>query len=134
MHGLRNPLFQGSIFSCWRLHVRISLETSQEVLPSLDLWHLHHNINVIETNGCYDIKIVALTSHITTRSCRHIQLNCFGVSLPSITCVAFLSFFCFHLYEYYFLVLFECLMSFTCILSCPNIVSVLIAILLLSHA
>lgn len=92
----KNPLFQGSIFSSCRLHARISSETSHQVLLSLDLWHAHHNLDVIKTYQPNDTKLiphinlVALTSHITSRSCRHIQLNSFGVSLLSMTCVAFM--------------------------------------------
>jgi len=67
----------------------------------LDLWHVRQNLNFIETNQLNNavlilhIEIAALTSHIASRSCRHIQLNCFGVSLPFMSCIAFLSLFVF---------------------------------------
>ena len=136
----RHPLIQGSTFSSCTLHARITSETSHQVLLSLDLWHAHQNFDVIKTHQSDvaekipHINLVALTSHITSRSCRHIQLSCFGVSPLSITCVAFFPLFVFSFVWVLFLVFFECLLLFTCILACSSTILVCVAISLLSHA
>jgi len=137
----RHPLFQGSMFSSWRLHARSNSETSLQVLLPLDLWHVCHNLDVIKTHWLdtteiiHHINLVALTSHIKSRSSRHIQLNYFGVSSLPMPCATFLSLFGFSLvWVSYFLDLFECLLSFTCVLACPRSVSIFVAISMLSHA
>ena len=97
----RHPLFQGYIFSSWRLHARIISETSHQVLVSLDLWHVHHNLDFMITHQLDIAEIIprinlaSLTSCITSRSYRHIQLSCFWVSPLSMSCVAFLVLFVF---------------------------------------
>lgn len=69
---------------------------------SLDLWHVHHNLNVIKTHPPNTTKLIPhinlidLISHITSRSCRQTQLSCFGVGPVSMTCVAFLVLFVFY--------------------------------------
>jgi len=96
-------LFQGSMFSSWRLHTRRNSETSHQVSPPLDSRHAHHSLNVIKTHqpDIIDliprIKLATLTSHITSRSSRHIQLNYFRVISLPIPCTAFLSLFVFSL-------------------------------------
>ena len=136
----RHPLSQGSMFSSGRLHARRNSKTSHQVSLPLDLWHAHHNLDAIKTHQLDaaelipHINIVALTSHITCRSSRHIQLNFFGVSMLPMPCVAFLSLFVFCLCEYYLLDFFERLLSFTCILACPCSVSVFISVSSLLYA
>jgi len=74
----------------------------------LDLWHVHHNLDVIKNHQLDvaelipHINLVALTSHITSRSSRHIQLNCFGVSSLLMPCFSFLLLFVFLLVEVLF--------------------------------
>lgn len=99
----RHPLFQGSIFSSWRLHARIISETSHQVSLSLDLWQACHNLNFIKTHQPNVVEIIlhigltAPTPHIASRSYRNIQLSYFGVSSLSMSCVAFLALFVFRL-------------------------------------
>ena len=95
-----HPLFHGSMFSKWRLHARMISETSHQVLLSRDLWHACHNLDVISTHQLDATELiphtnlVALTSHITSRSSWHIQLSCFEVSSLPMPCVIFMSLFC----------------------------------------
>jgi len=97
----RNPLIQGSIFSSYRLHARIILESSRQVSLSLDLWHAHLSLDFIKNHQPETVEIIphiylaSLTSHISSRSCRHIQLNCFRVSLLFMSRALFLSLFAF---------------------------------------
>ena len=106
----------------------------------LDLWHACHIFNFIKIHEPNTIKIIphiylaALTFHIASRIRRHIQLSCFGVSLPFMSCVAFLSFLCFDLCDCCLLDFSEHLLSLLCMLACRSIVSVFIHISLLSHA
>ena len=78
-------------------------ETSHQMLLPLDSWHVRHNLNVIKTHQpdiaelIPHINLAAIASHITSRSSRHIQLSCFGVSPLPMPCVAFLSLFVFSL-------------------------------------
>ena len=136
----RHPLFRGSIFSIWRLNARINSETSHQVSLSLYLWHVRHYLDVIKSHQLDaadlipHINLATLTSHITSRSYRHIQLSGFGVSSLPMSCVASLSLLCFHLCEYCFLDFNEHLLSLTCILACPRTVSFFVAISLLSYA
>jgi len=80
----RQPLFHGSMFSIWRLHARRNSKTSHQVSLSLDLWHAHHNLDVIKNHQSDaaelipHINLAALTAHFTSRSSQHIQLSCFG--------------------------------------------------------
>lgn len=137
----RNPLFQGSMFSNWKLHARSNFETSHQVSLPLDSWHAHHNLDVIKTHQSDAAKLIphinlaTLTSHITSRSSRHIHLSCFGVSPLHMPCSTFpVTYFCFPLWEYYLLDFFEHFLSLTYILACPRSISVFVAISLLSHA
>ena len=79
----------------------IILETSLQVSLFLDLWHVHHNLNLIKT---YEpntaeliphIDLTTLTSHITSRSLQHFHLSCLRASLLLMPCAAFLSLFVF---------------------------------------
>ena len=78
-------------------------KTSLQVFLPLDLWHVHHNLDVIKTHQpdaaelIPHINLAALTSHITSRSSEHIQLSCFGVSPLPMPCATFLSLFVFSL-------------------------------------
>ena len=95
----RHPLIQGSIFSSWRLHARIISKTSHQVSLFLRLWHAHCNLDFIKTyeldvaDLIPHIDLAALTSHIASRICRHIQLSCFWVSPLCMSCAVFLSLF-----------------------------------------
>lgn len=99
----RHSFYQGSMFSSWRFHARSNFETSHKVLLPLDSWHACHKLDVIKTHQLDaaelipHINLVALTSHITYRRSRHIQLSCFGVSSLPMRCAAFLSLFVFSL-------------------------------------
>lgn len=95
----RNPLVQESNFSSWRLHERINSKTSHQVSLFHDLWHAGYMFDFIDTHELDIAEIIphinhaTLASHIASRIHWHIQLNCFGVSLPSMSCVTFLSLF-----------------------------------------
>ncbi len=89
------------MISSWMLHARIISEISHQVSLSLDLWHVCHNLDVIETHQLDaaevtpHINLVAITSHITTRCSWDIHYNYFGVIPLPMPCDAFLSLFVF---------------------------------------
>ena len=128
------------MFGSQKLHARNNSETSLQVLLPLDLWHARHNLDVIKTHQpdiaelIPHINLVALISHITSKSIWHIQLSCFGVRWLPMPCAAFLLLFGFSLVWVILLDFFEYLLSFTCILACPSSISNFAAISLLSHA
>ncbi len=80
------------------------------------------------------IDLAALTSHISSRSLWHIQLNFFRVRLLLMSCLYFCRFLYFALCKCCLLDFNECLLLFQCMLACRSIVSVFICISLLSHA
>lgn len=110
------------------------------MLLSLYLWHTCHNLDFIKTHQSDatelipHINLVALTSHITFRSCRNIHLSCFGVNCFPCLMLHLWWFLCFALYEHYLFDLNEWLQSFWYILACNSILSVFINISLLLHA
>ena len=65
----------------------------------LDLWHAHHNLDLVKTYEPNASKLiphidhVALTSHLESRSLRHFHLSCSRVSLLFMSCATFLSLF-----------------------------------------
>lgn len=81
------------------------LETSCQVSIFLDLWHACHNLHFIkirQPDGAEiipHIDLVALSSHIASRSHRLIQLSCFEVSLFFMSYATFLSLLCFDFCE-----------------------------------
>lgn len=79
--------------------MRSNSKTFDQVSLPLDSWHACYNLDVIKNHQpdaaehISHINLAALTSHITSRSNRHIQLNWFGVSPLPMPFVAFLSLF-----------------------------------------
>ena len=136
----RHPLIKGSTFSNWRLHARIILETFHQVSLFLDFWHVRHIFDLIKTHEpdatklILNINLATLTSHFTSRSRRHIQLNYFVVSPLSMSCVALQVLLCFASYECCLLYFNEHLLSFLYILACTSTVLVFVNISLLSRA
>jgi len=54
----RHPSIEGSIFSSWRLHAKIISETSLQVSFFLDLWHAHHNLDIIKNHQLNIVELI----------------------------------------------------------------------------